>query len=81
MQSTITNDLVPKLKALSPGGGSYLNEADPFDPDWKSAFYGVNYDRLASIKNKYDSAGVFYGRTTVGSDKWSLKDDGRLCRA
>lgn len=77
----MTNDLVPKLKALSPGGGSYLNEADPFEPEWKDAFYGPNYNRLLSIKNKYDSAGVFYGRTAVGNDAWTLKDNGRLCRA
>lgn len=55
-------------------------QADPLHVDWKQDFYGSNYDRLLSIKKKYDPDHVFYGRTTVGSDYWVEMTDQRLCR-
>ena len=58
----------------------YLNEADPFEPDFQTQFYGVNYPRLLRIKDKYDPFGVFYATTAVGSDRWEVLADGRLCR-
>jgi FAD/FMN-containing dehydrogenase len=27
--------------------------------DWKNRYWGSNYDKLLSIKNKYDPDGVF----------------------
>lgn len=73
---------MPRLEALSPDGGSYLNEADFNQPNWQKAFYGKNYDKLSAIKDRYDPNGLFYGLTAVGSDKWDnrLNTDGRLCR-
>lgn len=56
-------------------------QADPQQPNWQEAFYGVNYDRLLAIKGKYDPHGNFYAHTAVGSDKWVQESDGRLCRA
>ena len=53
--------------------------ADFRDPDWKEAFYGVNYATLKDIKDKYDPMQVFYGLTAVGSDEWVVQPDGRLC--
>ena len=51
------------------------------DPDFKDAFYGPNYDRLLSIKDKWDPDGVLYGATAVGGDRWREDaEDGRLCR-
>ena len=79
-QKTVTEELVPELTRLTPNGGAYLNEADPNDPHWKQVFYGENYDRLKAIKDKYDPNGIFYGHTAVGSDEWTVKQDGRLCR-
>ncbi|KAJ5738497.1 FAD binding domain protein [Penicillium malachiteum] len=79
-QKLMTEKFVPRLEALSPGGGAYLNEADMNQPDWQHAFYGKNYDRLETIKSKYDTDGVLYGLTSVGSDKWVQHNDGRLCR-
>ena len=99
MQNKITNEWVPQLAALTPGGGCYLNEvrtspnhdshirysctcqADFQDPDWKATFYGSNYERLLSIKNKYDPDHLFYATTAVGSDYWTVGAGGRLCRA
>lgn len=95
---TITDIYDPALKALTPGGGAYLNEvhftyysshcadntwaqANPFESEWKQAFYGDNYERLLKIKDKYDPSDVLYGRTNVGGDRWDVSEDGRLCRA
>ncbi|KAJ5622745.1 FAD/FMN-containing dehydrogenase [Penicillium lividum] len=79
-QKLITEVLLPELEDLTPGGGAYLNEADPHQPNWKYTFYNDNYDRLLSVKNKYDPKHIFYGTTAVGSDYW-VEVDGRLCRA
>lgn len=77
----ITNVYAPILDRLDPGGlSSYVNEGNPFDPNWKRVFYGTNYDRLLSIKDKYDPDGILYGRTSVGNDRWKTAGDGRLCR-
>ncbi|KUJ07710.1 FAD binding domain-containing protein [Mollisia scopiformis] len=77
----ITNVYGPSIDALVPGGmSSYLNEGNPFDPDWKRVFYGDNYNRLLDIKERYDPNSIFYGLTCVGSDGWEVQEDGRLCR-
>ncbi|KAL4941180.1 hypothetical protein BDV06DRAFT_223336 [Aspergillus oleicola] len=82
-QKLITDVLVPQLESLdSPGeeAGAYLNEADWNQPDWQSAFYGSNYNRLLAIKNKYDPGQILSARTAVGSERWVEREDGRLCR-
>ncbi|KAK2766506.1 hypothetical protein FQN53_006723 [Emmonsiellopsis sp. PD_33] len=81
MQRKMTEDYVPKLAALAPDAGAYLNEADFRQPDFQKAFYGSNYGKLLGIKAKYDPHSIFYGRTAVGSEAWVQEDDGRLCRA
>ncbi|KAL6855741.1 hypothetical protein J3F83DRAFT_475402 [Trichoderma novae-zelandiae] len=80
-QKTMTNVLVPKLDALSATKAAYLNEADMNQPNFQQVFYGSNYAKLKSIKNKYDPTGTFYGLTAVGSDDWVVKSDGHLCKA
>jgi FAD/FMN-containing dehydrogenase len=67
------------LRSLSPGGGTYANEADPDTPDWQHAFWGSNYERLLEIKRRVDPRGVFYCRACVGSEFFS-DVDGLLCR-
>jgi hypothetical protein len=54
--------------------GSYTNEGDAQDSQWKEAFFGSNYDELASIKRKYDPDGVFWAIGGVGSDEWEVRD-------
>lgn len=56
------------------------NKADPQQPDWKTAFYGVNYDTLAQIKRKYDPTHLLYAHTAVESDYWAAGNEGRLCQ-
>ncbi|KAK4233326.1 FAD binding domain-containing protein [Achaetomium macrosporum] len=80
-QKRITDEFVPQIEAVTPGSGTYVNEADFNQPDWKEAFFGVNYDKLLSIKNKWDPNSVFYILKGVGSDAWTVGSDGRMCRA
>lgn len=80
-QQRITGEFVPQIEAVTPGSGAYVNEADFNTPDWKTAFFGANYDRLRGIKNKWDPNGVFYVLRGVGSDEWTVGPDGRMCRA
>ncbi|EGP89034.1 unnamed protein product [Zymoseptoria tritici ST99CH_1A5] len=69
------------LRKLAPDTGSYMNEANKLDPDYKINFYGTHYARLESIKRLLDPEGVFYCPTCVGSDGWLQQDNGQLCRA
>jgi len=42
------------MRALTPNSGAYQNEADVFEPNHEVSFWGSNYSKLVSIKNKYD---------------------------
>ena len=52
---------------------SYMNEADPNEPNWQEKFFGSQaiYDRLKSIKRNVDPDGLFVCSNCVGSDEWS----------
>ncbi|CAI7666324.1 unnamed protein product [Penicillium crustosum] len=80
-QQLITDVLMPTLEELTPGSGAYLNEADPNQKNWKHTFYGDNYHNLLAIKRKYDPDYRFYAFKAVGSDAWSVTDNGRLCKS
>jgi len=80
-QDRITREVVPQIEAVTPGSGAYVNEADFRQPDWKEAFFGVNYDALLRVKKKWDSSGLFYALKGVGSDAWTVDGNGRMCRA
>ncbi|MBT5435380.1 MAG: FAD-binding protein [Rhodospirillaceae bacterium] len=56
------------LRAATPGGGAYMNEADYFEPDWQQSFYGVHYERLLEIKQRYDATNLFKVHHGVGSE-------------
>ncbi|CZR69696.1 related to isoamyl alcohol oxidase [Phialocephala subalpina] len=58
---------------VSPGAGAYMGEADPAEPNWQVAFYGENYPRLLSIKNKWDPWGLFWAKTAAGSEGWEVR--------
>ncbi|CAO3565865.1 unnamed protein product [Mortierella alpina] len=60
-----------RLRDLTPGSGSYFNEADPNEPDWQTSFFGSNYKRLKAIKDKVDPQGVFACAKCVGSEDWN----------
>lgn len=75
----ILTTLTQRLADITPGSGAYLNEANAFDPNWKQNFYGVNYNRLLQIKDKWDPDQMLYGTTAVGGDRWVTVNGGRLC--
>jgi hypothetical protein len=56
---------------------AYSNEADLFESNWQTVFYGENYPRLSAIKTKYDPTDLFIVQTGVGSERW---DSYGLCR-
>jgi FAD/FMN-containing dehydrogenase len=53
------------IRALVPNAGAYMSEADYFQRDWKDAYWGEHYSRLATIKRKYDTHNLFNGHQTV----------------
>ncbi|KAI5242565.1 FAD binding domain protein [Aureobasidium subglaciale] len=83
LANEMTQELLPMLEALTPGGSAYMNECDFQQPDFQDTLYGINYERLLSIKDKYDPDQIFYAITAVGSERWyqDQRRGGRLCRA
>ncbi|KAH7113805.1 hypothetical protein B0J11DRAFT_445722 [Dendryphion nanum] len=71
IQNTISESISP-FKALTPGGGCYMNEGDWTEEDWQQTFFGSNYDRLLSIKKAYDPTGLFNCWKCVG---WTGYED------
>jgi FAD/FMN-containing dehydrogenase len=63
---------------IAPNAGSYVSEADYFDTNWRQSFWGSNFERLASVKKKYDPDGLFFVHHGVGSDEWSADGFTRL---
>jgi hypothetical protein len=80
LQVELMDDVLPILQAVTPGSGAYKNEANWAEKDLKASFYAGTYDRLAQIKQKWDSADVLYGVTSVGFDRWAADSAGRLCK-
>ncbi|KAF4981966.1 hypothetical protein FZEAL_2312 [Fusarium zealandicum] len=81
IQKRITHEFMPQVEAVTPGSGTYMNEGDFNQLNWEETFYGENWNRLLSIKNKWDPKSLFYNLKGVGSDAWRVAEDGRMCRA
>lgn len=65
MQNTISASIQP-FKALTPGGGCYVNEGDWMEENWQQTFFGDNYERLLDVKRRYDPSGLFNCWKCVG---------------
>ncbi|KAJ8111088.1 hypothetical protein OPT61_g6234 [Boeremia exigua] len=65
LQNTISASIQP-FKALTPGGGCYVNEGDWMEENWQQTFFGDNYERLLSVKRQYDPTGLFQCWKCVG---------------
>lgn len=75
---------------VSPGAGSYINEADAGEPEWQQTFYGDKYERLVGIKRARDPWSLFLAAVSPGMDEWEVRkpegyeelpsQNGRLCR-
>jgi hypothetical protein len=75
----ITYTKVAAMQKQAPETGTYMNEADRFDPNYEVDFYGTHYSKLYAIKTARDPKGIFYCPTCVGSDLWAPDSTGRLC--
>ncbi|KAF2024071.1 FAD-binding domain-containing protein [Setomelanomma holmii] len=71
IQNTISESVQP-FKALTPGGGCYMNEGDWLEENWQQTFFGDKYDRLLAVKRRYDPTGLFNCWKCVG---WTGYDD------
>ena len=80
LQEKMTEELLPRIKAVTPKGAAYMNEADFREPEWKAEFFGANYENLLGIKEKWDPNSLFYVLKGVGSDAWDVDSHGRMCR-
>ncbi|KAG5978493.1 hypothetical protein E4U55_006154 [Claviceps digitariae] len=65
-----------ELLALTPGGGAYRNEANPFNANWRVENFGAPYEKLLEVKLKYDPRGLLKCRHCVG---WRDEDDQMSC--
>lgn len=75
------NDKQSKLRAVTPGGGNYMNEATFDNPNWKQDYFGSNYHALLAVKKTYDPVNLLWANAAVGSDiSWKPSADGRLCK-
>lgn len=69
---------MPILYSLEPESRvSYANIGDPSEDNFRKAYWGDKYDRLAQIKRRWDRYDLFMVRHGVGSDDW---DDRGMCR-
>lgn len=64
---------------ISPGSGTYLNEANFQQSNWQEEFYGEKYQALLAVKRKYDPDNLLYATTAVGSESSVVDGEGRLC--
>lgn len=74
IQNTISASVQP-FKALTPGGGCYMNEGDWLEENWQQTFFGDNYARLLAVKRRYDPTGLFNCWKCVGwtgFDEWVI---------
>jgi hypothetical protein len=60
-----------ELRRIARRTGSYVSESNYFNPAWQTAYWGANYRRLRSVKQKYDSDGLFFVHHGIGSEEWS----------
>jgi FAD binding domain/Berberine and berberine like len=66
------------LRGMVPDAGAYLAESSFSQSDWQHAYWGKHYDRLRSVKQRYDPDGLFFVHQGVSSEAWSLDGFTRL---
>ncbi|KAJ2978025.1 hypothetical protein NUW58_g7626 [Xylaria curta] len=69
------------FREWAPDTGAYMNEANPFNSEWKHDFYGTTYERLVRIKRQFDPTYTLSVSAGVDSDFWEYNmDSGKLCQ-
>ncbi|KAL1597926.1 hypothetical protein SLS60_008414 [Paraconiothyrium brasiliense] len=86
-RTSFTNGTMKRWRDVTPGSGSYLNEADRLEPNWQQSFWGDKYAKLAQIKKEWDPKDVFWAANAVGSEGWVVEsvdglpnENGKLCK-
>lgn len=65
----------------APETGAYMNEANPFNTEWKHDYYGSSYERLVQIKREFDPTYTLFVWSGVDSEFWDYDmDSGKLCQ-
>ncbi|RFU74754.1 isoamyl alcohol oxidase [Trichoderma arundinaceum] len=65
------------MRAITPDGGAYQNEADVYEPDPIGSFWGAqNYARLLSIKTRLDPNNLLSCWNCIG---WNKSDERFQC--
>jgi FAD/FMN-containing dehydrogenase len=67
-----------ELHAVAPNSGAYVSESNFFQSDWQHSYWGNHYAQLATVKRRYDPAGLFFVHNGVGSEGWSADGFTRL---
>lgn len=58
---------IRELHRVAPDAGTYVNECDFHQKNWRQAFWGSNAARLEAIKRRYDDQHLFTVHHGVGS--------------
>ncbi|MBT2511614.1 FAD-binding oxidoreductase [Streptomyces sp. ISL-98] len=71
---TVVEDLLAQTRSMHrtlsrdlKTSAAYVNFPDPDLADWRSAYYGDNYERLVGVKRRYDPSGLFHYDQAVGT--------------
>ncbi|CAI6246121.1 unnamed protein product [Periconia digitata] len=73
----INTEVVGKaLREAGPDGAAYVNEGDLNEPNWQFTYWGDKYPKLLEIRKKWDPEGVFYAKTTPGTEDWTVLETG-----
>jgi Berberine and berberine like len=72
LRKNFTATVTPVLAGLAGGesSGSYSNEADVFEPNFRVTFFGSHYSCLEKIKAAYDPNDLFIVPVGVRSEFW-----------
>jgi hypothetical protein len=72
LRKKFTATVRPVLVGLAGGesSGSYSNEGDVLEPNFRVTFFGSKYPRLEKIKAAYDPSDLFIVPVGVRSEFW-----------
>jgi FAD/FMN-containing dehydrogenase len=58
---------IGELRKVAPDAGTYVNECDFHQENWRQAFWGIHAPRLEAIKRRYDPGRLFTVHHGIGS--------------